>query len=159
MMKPKLVFVNADMVEIMAKAAEEENITIEFVTFGHAKGFQSFENIIQEHNAEEVDKFRCMQISSLEEIALFSFSSGSTSTPFKAILLSHRAFINNMFYDVVFSIGDEKIVMWISTMRWMASIILMIRAIYFYKTWIICDKFDEETICQLIEKYKVRIVL
>ncbi|XP_011877564.1 PREDICTED: probable 4-coumarate--CoA ligase 3 [Vollenhovia emeryi] len=155
--KPKVVFVNIDMVETMARAAEEENLTIDFVTFGHVKGFQSFEEIIREQNPAAVDEFRCTRISSLEETALFSLSSGSTG-PSKATLMSHRALINNMFYDVTYATEDQKILLWFSTLRWITGTLLILRAVYFCKTRIICDRYDNELACKLIEKYNVEFV-
>lgn len=149
---------NADVVEIMAKAAEEERLAIEFVTFGHAKGFRDFEEIIQAQDVTAVDEFRCTRISSLDETAVCYLSSGSTGPP-KAVLLSHRALINNMLYDDSFATEDQKTIMWFNPIRWILGTIYILRSIYFYKTWIICDRYDQELSCKLIEKYNVRTLL
>ncbi|KAL6257671.1 hypothetical protein P5V15_011250 [Pogonomyrmex californicus] len=151
--KPKIVFVNADMVEIMAKAAKEENLIIEFVTFGHAKGFQSFQEIIQKEQ-DAIGDFRCTPISSLEETALFTLSSGSVGQP-KVVMLSHRALINNMLNDTMYATESQKVVMWFATLRWITGIIMVLRSIYFCKTQIITGIFDAEQTCKMIKKYNV----
>ncbi|KAL6257669.1 hypothetical protein P5V15_011247 [Pogonomyrmex californicus] len=144
------------MVKTMARAAEEENLNIKFVTFGCVKGFKSFQEIIQEQQ-DAINDFRCSQISSLEEIVALFLSSGSTG-PSKATMMSHRALINNMLYDTSFATEDQKVVMWFSPLRWIMGTITTIWSIYFCKTRIITIKLDSEETCKLLEKYNVCIL-
>lgn len=73
-------------------------------------------------------------------------------------MTSHRAVINNMIYDDSFATKDHKVVMWFSTLRWITGSLNILRSIYYCKTQIICDKYEEELACKLIEKYNIEFV-
>lgn len=146
------------MADTLAQAAMEEDLKIELVTFGEASGCESFDKIINDQDAVAVNEFRCRPIASLDEIGLIVCSSGSTG-PCKATMLSHFALVNNMLHDNSFAGEDHKVVMWFSSFRWISGTVLPLRSIYFGKTWIICPEYNEELVCQLIEKYNVRTLV
>lgn len=144
------------MADTMAQAAAEEDQEVELVTFGETAVYESFCKTISNQDAVAVDEFRCRPIANLDEIGLIVCSSGSTG-PCKATMLSHSALINNMLYDNSFAGKDDKVVMWFSSFRWISGTILLLRSIYFCKTWIICPEYNDELVCQMIEKYNVRV--
>ncbi|XP_032691420.1 probable 4-coumarate--CoA ligase 3 [Odontomachus brunneus] len=158
--KPKIIFANVDMADILAQAVTEEDLKIELVTFGEAIGCENFDKIINnpDQDAAAVDEFRCRPIASPDEIGLIVCSSGSTGLC-KASMYSHSALINNMLYDKSFAEKDDKMIMWLSSFRWISGAILPLRSIYFHKTWIICPEYKEELLCQIIEKYNVTWML
>lgn len=156
--KPKIIFATVDMVDTLAQAATEENLEIELVTFGEATRWESFDKIISDQDAAAVSEFRCRPIASPDEIGVIVCSSGSTGSC-KATMLSHSALINNMLYDKSYAGKDDKVVMWFTSFRWISGTILPLRSIYFHKTWVICPKYKEELVCEMVEKYNVRVRL
>jgi len=144
------------MVETMAQAAKEENLTVELITFGNVPGYRSFSEIIERQDDAAIDNFRCTPISNPDEVALLVCSSGTTGMC-KATMISHCALINNMLHDDSSMKEEGRVVMWFSSFRWISGTLLPIRTIYFGQTWIICSLYEEELTCKLIEKYNVRV--
>lgn len=146
------------MAKIMAQATVDEKVTAEIITFDVDPKYQSFQQVIENQEVKEIDRFRCTPIVNLDQIGIIICSSGSTG-PCKAVMLSHSALINHMLHDDSFAAKDEEIVMWFSSFRWISGTLLPLQSIYFYKTSIICSQYNEEMTCKLIETYNVRINL
>lgn len=83
-----MIFANEGSVSGIAEAIRREGLDIKMIVFEKMEGFLDFDSIIAVPEIEEVKRFACTSIKSLEETAEIFFSSGTTG-PSKAVELSH----------------------------------------------------------------------
>lgn len=133
-------------------------MNIKIVVLHKLNGYESVEDILRGHDTCEIAEFKCAKISSPNDVALISFSSGTTGMP-KGAEISHSSLYNCLLPEKVTEL-EGHICLWSSTMRWHYGVQLAFHAILAYSTKILspCSIIfdnDDDTMCKFIEKYRV----
>lgn len=89
--KPKLIFVVPEAVELIVCAMEEVSMRADLIVFGETDEYIPFSDFLLE-NLEEEETFQPARITSNQETAVVFFSSGTTGYP-KGICVSHYALV------------------------------------------------------------------
>jgi len=155
MTMPKIIFCNEKSVNIVLSAINEQNCNSTVVVFGKHVNAISFSDILRNCNDAEMTNFRYFELDDIKKTTCIMHSSGTTGMP-KGVELSNCTMLfisedNNLNITNVSTL-------WFSSLYWISGVMLSLKAIVQGAKVIICPKFDEETTCQLIEKYKVIFV-
>lgn len=151
--QPKVVFANERSAPVVLEAAKIECHQLKVVTFGEHLGTTSFSDVLKGHSKSSLANFQCAEIDDPERTAVILFSSGTTGLP-KGVQLPHRAFLKFLELDVEFSLKSH-VSTWFSTLYWLSGTLLNLKSIVAGSKKIIAANSDEETVCKIIEKYKV----
>lgn len=161
---PKIVFAMPSSVPSLEAAIKELKINVKIVVFHKLNGYVSIEDILMKkgHNIDEVAEFKCTKISSPNDVALISLSSGTTGMP-KGAEISHSSLYNCLLPEKVTEL-EGHICMWSPTVRWHYGVQLGFHAILAYSTNILSPSSiminnDDVAMCKLIEKYRVSFSL
>lgn len=149
---PKAIFCSEKSVDVVLKAIKEKNCSPVVVVFGKHVGVTSFSDILKNCNDAEVANFRYVELDDIKKTVCIMHSSGTTGMP-KGVELSNYTMLlisedNNL--DMT-----NAVTLWFSSLYWISGVMLNVKAIAQGAEVIIYPDFDEETTCQLIEKYKV----
>lgn len=90
LIKPKLIFINTDSVQLIENAINYAECLTQIVVFGSSNKYVTFDEYLKESDKEE--NFRPVAAKSLKETAFVLFSSGTTGLP-KGICLTHRGLL------------------------------------------------------------------
>jgi acyl-coenzyme A synthetase/AMP-(fatty) acid ligase len=170
--RPRLIFVSTDVIEMIEEALEDVGVECEIVVFGFCYGFTEIEEFLEPVKNEA--KFKPLPVTDITETAIILFSSG-TAGPSKGICLSHQAlmtqFINTISYwnlgqKIYYSNYTEErsetglmTAINFATYQWMPAIALLCCSILTATARIICKTFESEVVWKLIDKYEVSKIL
>ncbi|XP_020288003.1 luciferin 4-monooxygenase-like [Pseudomyrmex gracilis] len=116
-----------------------------------------FESIINnDFDANELDKFACVELKSTMDIAVQMFSSNAISYPGNA-QIPYAAFISPSNNNTPTMCRDE-VGLWFGSLCWTHSLLLTVRCILSHVTAIKYLLFSEAIMYRIIEKYKVNWV-
>lgn len=168
LIKPKIIFVSLDAVNLIESALEKEGIKCDIVVFGKTAQHTEFDEFLQQSDDE--NSFKPEPIKSNKETAIILFSSGTTGLP-KGICLSHYALLIQLANTVeCWNYGNDiflsnytkhrhnnglKVALGFTTYYWISAIGILNCSILTGITRIICSKFDPVAVWSLIEKYNV----
>lgn len=149
---PKVIFCSEKSVDVVLNAMKEKNYNPTVVVFGKHVDAISFFDILRNCSDAEAANFRYAELDDIKKTACIMHSSGTTGMP-KGVELSNNTMLfisedNNM--DMA-----NLPTLWFSSLYWISGVMLNVKAITQGAKVIIYQEFDEETTCQLIEKYKV----
>ncbi|XP_018350298.1 PREDICTED: uncharacterized protein LOC108753314 [Trachymyrmex septentrionalis] len=155
---PKIVFAMPSLVPILEEAAKKLQINMKIVVSHKLNGYTSVEDILSGHDINEIIEFKCAKISSPDDVALISLSSGTTGMP-KGTEISHSSLYNCLLPEKVTELEGHTC-LWTHTLRWHYGVQLAFHAILAYSTKILAPcsiilNDDDEAICRFIEKYRV----
>ncbi|XP_011872345.1 PREDICTED: 4-coumarate--CoA ligase 1-like [Vollenhovia emeryi] len=152
---PKAIFCSEKSVDVVLRALKEKNYSSTVVVFGKHADAVSFSDILKNCNDEEAANFRYVALDDIKKTACIMHSSGTTGMP-KGVELSN--------YTMLLISEDNNLDMtnvptlWFSSLYWISGVMLNVKAITQGATVILYPDFDEETTCQLIEKFKVAVM-
>lgn len=89
--KPKMIFVVQEAVDLIVSALRQAGLNAEVVVFGETEEYTPF-SVFLEEKVDEEENFEPVRISSARETAVIFFSSGTTGYP-KGICVSHYALV------------------------------------------------------------------
>ena len=158
-LKPKFIFVEEGEVEMILKAAKEENVETRVVVFTEVQGMDSLKDIIKEANSSEVANFCCTGSKSLDDNCLLSLTSGTTGDlskivvhSYKSIMLALQLFVSET------EPGEIKMnylpVSWLTAlMRFLADLLAFVKRVVVNEI-----SYDLQESFQYIEKYQVCLI-
>ncbi|KAL6256353.1 hypothetical protein P5V15_012470 [Pogonomyrmex californicus] len=155
---PKIVFAMPTSVPSLQEAAKKLNMNLKIVVFHKLDGYESVDDITKGHDTREIAEFKCAKISSPDDVALISLSSGTTGMP-KGTEISHSSLYNCLLHEKVTEL-EGHICLWSPTLRWHYGVQLAFHAILAYATKVLspCSVMynnDDAAMCSFIEKYGV----
>ncbi|XP_018051977.1 PREDICTED: uncharacterized protein LOC108689634 [Atta colombica] len=155
---PKIIFAMPSLVPILEEAMKELQMNMKIVVSHKLNGYTSVEDILNGHDMNEIIEFKCAKISSPDDVALISLSSGTTGMP-KGTEISHSSLYNCLLPVKVTELENHTC-LWTHTLRWHYGVQLAFHAILAYSTKILAPcsiilNDDDEAICRFIEKYRV----
>lgn len=150
--EPKIAFVNEDTAETIARVAEDMKLDLKIVVFGRIPGFLEFENILAEAKDDEVTNFKHTPLKNLNDTAVIMCTSGTTGRP-KGVELGHSVFLNQISRRN-YNLAPHKAFIF-TPLAWYSGTYTLIMSICTNATRIVLPPFEENTACQLIEKFKV----
>lgn len=153
MMTPKMIFCSEKSVDIVLRAIKEQNCNSTVVVFGEHAVAISFFDILKNCNDAEVANFRYAELDDQKKTACILHSSDTTGMP-KGVELSNYAMLI-LCQENMINLNTDVPSLWYSSLYWMTGVIMNFNGIMKSIKAIIYPEFDEETTCQLIEKYKV----
>ncbi|XP_043678710.1 4-coumarate--CoA ligase 1-like isoform X1 [Vespula pensylvanica] len=148
----KIVFADENSVNTILEAAKLDNNNIKVVVFGKISNVLPFSKVLEGHSKSDVENFECAQIDNIHDTAALLYSSGTTGLP-KGVTISHFALLCNLVINVNW--GIEGIPLWLSSYFWISGVLLTLKCTVNYCKRLLYPKFEEETTCKIIEKYKV----
>lgn len=151
--KPKMIFVNQDLVAAVTEAMKRAELDIKIIVFGGASGFFDYDSIIAEPETSVVERFVCAPIESLEEIAMILFSSGTTGPP-KGVSLTHGSLTEQQRHSEALGMSGNVCHVFLVP-DWLSAISSTFRHIFLKVSRFILPEFEESSACALIEKYRV----
>lgn len=151
---PKIIFCNESSIDIVLKAIKERNCNSTVVVFGKHISALSFSDILKNCNDAEVANFRYAELDDIKKTACILHSSGTTGLP-KGVEISNYSVI--IFIQQVTLYNTKVPALWFSSLYWMSGIMMNFNSITCCSVMLLYPTFDEETLCQLIEKYKVML--
>lgn len=99
--KPKMIFVSTNAVNLMEDALKEMKHDAEIVIFGETSDHTSFGQFLEA--SEEEKDFKPVDISNLKETCAILFSSGTTGMP-KGICVHHRGLLAQIIPRLVLTL-------------------------------------------------------
>lgn len=142
----------------MTEAAKQLNMDVQVVTIDKLNGYESYEDVLSNHDAREIAEFKCTPISNPDYNALLVLSSGTTGMP-KATQITHSSLYNNLLIES-FNDMKDQICVWTPTLRWHYGVMLAFNALSACATRVVTPDcvVDDDTkqTCEFIEKYQVR---
>ncbi|KAJ8919720.1 hypothetical protein NQ315_006248 [Exocentrus adspersus] len=153
--KPRIVFVVPETLQVLESALEETGLEVEVVVFDElglvSDKHTSFSEFLQP--SQDEDAFVPETIPSLGETAVIFFSSGTTGYP-KGILTSHYALICQPINFINSgNLGDVSLSY--TSLYWISNVLLIYAVIFSGTARVVCRRFDPEHFWRLIDKYKV----
>lgn len=152
LIQPKVIFVSKTTAPTVLEAIKLENHPTEVVSFDDYPATTRFADTLKGHSESSVINFQCTDIDDPRQSAIIAFTSGTTNVP-KGIPLSHQTLLTHL------ELGKPPIDvwMWCSSLFWLSCPVYNMKNIIFNKKKINPPPFDEESICRIIEKYKVLV--
>lgn len=149
----KVVFTEESLVDTLIEATKLENHDIKIVVFGNASNAIPFSKVLENHRKSDVDNFECTPVDNVYDTAIIAYSSGTTGLP-KGVQISHYACL----YHAVFSENLKicNIPLWMTPYFWITGMQLTLNSAINYYKRLLYPKFEEEMMCKIIERYKVR---
>lgn len=163
---PTIIFTIPLSAASLTKAAKELKINVKIVVFDKLDGYESFEDILKNHDSREITEFKCVPLNNPDETALIVLSSGTTGMP-KATEISHSSIIQSCMSPEKIKDVEGHISLFTSTIRWQYGVIQILKAILAHSTRIVlpdiaADKTEganDDAFCDIVQKYRVsRIV-
>lgn len=158
--RPKVLFINGTSASIAQEVAKKIGLDLKIVVFGTLSGQQSLDDILSTQENEQVCRFQCTKLSSVDDPAVIIYTSGTTGLP-KGALHSHRSLFGNL--DLASKLGhvQESVVttMIFSSLSWVTGLLFMLRGAAYMERRVIYPEFSEEKTLQLVDKYKVSFML
>ncbi|KAL1517920.1 hypothetical protein ABEB36_001619 [Hypothenemus hampei] len=155
MVKPKIVFVVAEAVEMIVESLEKAGVQAEVVVFGEEidnSTFTSFASFLEECPNEDVFE---PEVVDDNETAVIFFSSGTTGLP-KGICVNHKSLYNQALMTEYCGINQSnQVVLSHSSFYWISAAVFLTCTVVAGSARVICQKFDPKQIWTLLEKYKV----
>jgi acyl-coenzyme A synthetase/AMP-(fatty) acid ligase len=154
---PTIIFADSTTATSLREAAEELGINIKIVALDKLNGYDSFDDILKDHDDCEVAEFKCTAISKPNDVALIVASSGTTGMP-KATEISHSSLYNCLHPERIAEM-EGHICTWVISLRWQYGVQMAFQAILACSTRIIVPSYnDYESVYEYIEKYKVKLL-
>jgi len=151
---PKIIFCTMKPVNVILKAIKNKNCSSIVVVYGDHPGTISFSKVLSGYSDAQIANFRYLELDDIKKTSCIVHSSGTTGMP-KGVELSNYSILA-LAQDL--SISMVKVVaMWFSSLYWLSGLIMSMKSIVQGAQVILYSDFDEEMICKLIEKYKVRV--
>ncbi|KAB0793571.1 hypothetical protein PPYR_13191 [Photinus pyralis] len=150
LVKPKIVFVDQALIEVVEDALSQTNADATTVTFGDSEKYAEFKHFVAEK--PDVD-FHPYETSDNRETACVFFSSGSTGFP-QGISLSHRALLGQA--NVLVSSGlcfDTSLSY--ATQNWISSAVTFFPTILAGGCRVIVPAFAPQGFWELQERFSV----
>jgi len=152
-----MIFADSTTAASLREAAEELGINIKVVVLGELNGYDSFDDVLNGHNACEIAEFKCAAIGKPNDVALIVPSSGTTGMP-KATEISHSSLYNSLHPERIAEM-EGHVCTWIISLRWHYGVQMALQAILACSTRIIVPSYnDYESVYKNIEKYKVNLL-
>lgn len=138
-------------------------MNVKIVVFGQLDGYESFEDILKNHDSREITEFKCEPLNNPDEVALIVLSSGTTGMP-KATEISHSSIIQNcMLPEKLKEIEQGHVCLFSSTIRWQHGVTQILQAILAYSTRIVLPDIaadetegaNDDAFCDIIQTYGV----
>ncbi|XP_011636485.1 4-coumarate--CoA ligase 1-like [Pogonomyrmex barbatus] len=149
---PKIIFCSEKSVHVILSAVKEKNCNSTVVVFGKHINAISFSDILKTGSDAEVANFHYEDLDDIRRTACIVHSSGTTGLP-KGIEISNYNVILTSERSILDMIDSP--VLWFSCLCWVTGIMMNMFSIIQSSKVILYPEFDEEIICQLIEKYKI----
>lgn len=167
--KPKVFFVIPECVETFEKVIEELNLkNSTLVVFGKSDKHLEFTRFLQPHPKEDI--FEPIKIDVTKTAVIF-FTSGSTGLP-KAICMSHRAIIGNIYTGWIIENLDEEYLkrsqsnttlpvtlLCFSNMSWISCFIITLNSVLLGFCTLVCPKYDPNNMWTLIQKFRPHFLM
>ncbi|KAK4877730.1 hypothetical protein RN001_010236 [Aquatica leii] len=150
--RPNILFVSEDAVDLIEKTLEQVGIESEIVVFGNSKKHTEFTQI---NSINYDESFSPHIVKNIKETAVITFSSGSTGSP-KGVCLNHFGLLAPSLLNRTET--STLVVISTSTLYWISAVINFIRNVIFNFTQVIIPDFDEIEIWNWIKTYKVSLV-
>jgi len=150
---PKIIFCTMKPVDVILKAMKNKNCSPIMVVYGDYPNTISFSKILSSYNDAQVANFRYLELDDIKKTSCIIHSSGTTGMP-KGVELSNYSILA-LAQDLTISMV-KVVAMWFSSLYWLSGLIMNMKSIVQGAQVILYSDFEEEMICKLIEKYKVR---
>ncbi|KAG0169073.1 hypothetical protein DFQ29_009919 [Apophysomyces sp. BC1021] len=154
--KAKAVVTVPSLLPTLSAVCAQEGVPQENIfLFGSEEvdGYKSFYSLMDEQGIQSVQG-----INSSDDVAFICFSSGTTGLP-KGVMLTHRNFISNLVqsskYKSNSTLDDEVTLGFLPFFHIFGVSSLVLRTFLARIPLVVMSKYDLETMCQFIEKYKV----
>nr|XP_012222073.1 PREDICTED: luciferin 4-monooxygenase-like [Linepithema humile] len=162
---PTIIFSIPLSAASLTEAAKELKINVKIVVFDKLDGYESFEDILKNHDSREITEFKCAPLNNLDEIALIVLSSGTTGMP-KATEISHSSIIQNCMPPEKIKDVEGHIFLLTSTIRWQHGVTQILRAILAYSTRIVlpdiaadgAEGANDDVFCDIVQKYGITLL-
>uniref|UniRef100_A0A0C9Q8B8 LUCI_1 protein n=2 Tax=Fopius arisanus TaxID=64838 RepID=A0A0C9Q8B8_9HYME len=154
---PKVIFINEDFIDIVSEVAHDLNMRLKIVGFGGNSKFECFDDIIRKCKPKDVESFQCTELSTNEKPAYIEYTSGSTGLP-KGALHSHKSLFGNVMNVGTFG-GCNNVVLCYSNLCWITGVLCTLSSIAYFQKRIIAAIFTPQSLCELVEKYKITWIL
>jgi len=152
-MTPKIIFCTKKPINMILKAMKNKNSPI-VVVYGDHPGTIPFSKVLSGYSDAQIANFRYLELDDIKKTSCIMHSSGTTGIP-KGIELSNYGLLM-CFENKQFLYLTKTISLWFSSLYWISGVIMNLCSIVQGNQAIIYPHFDEEMICRLIQKYKVR---
>ncbi|XP_043285765.1 uncharacterized protein [Venturia canescens] len=159
LMKPKMLFLTNETVELVLEVIEEIGAKISIVIFGENSKYLALNSVLKSQDPNKVSDFRCTKLSSLKEPAMVLYTSGSTGLP-KGVVYSNESLFTNMYqYAELNKIDILSTTLLFSPLSWVTGAYTMLRGIIVPDRRIIHPEYTPQICLELIEKYKINWLL
>ena len=144
-------------VDLLMEAARLESIDLKMVVFGKHGTLISLHDAMSEQNVNEVINFKPKTVNP-NDLAWILFSSGTTGMP-KGVAHSYESLFTNVYYFVFMPYCENRASLWYSSLYWITGTLSMFQALIAGSTRILHANFDPVETCQVINKYKVCVII
>ncbi|KAK0083990.1 hypothetical protein PV326_006452 [Microctonus aethiopoides] len=148
--RPKIIFADDISAKIILKIINDIDYNVKIIVYGKILGLESFNDILNQVNINNVQTFECTTINDVNESALILYTSGTTSNP-KGALHSYGS-VASMIGPTT---NKSNISLWFSSLCWLSGVISTVSSILTQSTMIVYDSPSELVACQLIDKFKI----
>lgn len=157
LMQPKIIFVSLGSLNFIDGCLSEAGVNSKIVVFGKHDKHTSFDEFLEPSPTEM--SFTPVKTKSIRETALIMFSSGTTGQP-KGICLSHYTLLYP-FYEAINQMlsRPNSVCLVYTTLYWISGLSYMINCMSIGAKRILCNKFHPPSFWNIVEKYKVMILV
>ncbi|XP_030753772.1 4-coumarate--CoA ligase 1-like [Sitophilus oryzae] len=156
LVKPKIMFIVPEVLEMMMLAVEEAEINCELVLYGDDVDTNTstpFNDFLEPHDDEDI--FTPVEIDDPTETIVIFFSSGTTGLP-KGICSSHKSIYHQgNLTNYAGIINSNSIIVLFSTLYWVSAVLHLSGTILCGAARLICRSFDPNDLWIYLDKYKV----